>query len=154
MGELRDRRVNRAAPGQKEGVKMAWGKKDSLGTDEKLDTILGKGTSFNGEMETVGGIRIDGRFKGSIKASGDVIVGEGAHIEAKVSGRNVLIAGEIRGQVEASGKMELTLTGKLFGNLRATKVYVEEGAVFQGECKTFAEAVPDIEVRGEDKELS
>ena len=132
---------------------MAWGKKDSLGTDEKLDTILGKDTNFKGEIETVGGIRIDGRFKGSIKASGDVILGEGAYIEAKVSGRNVLIAGEVRGQVEASGKMELTLTGKLFGNLLAAKIYVEEGAVFQGECKTFAEAAPGIKVRGEDQEL-
>ena len=74
--------------------------------------------------------------------SGDVIVGEGAHIDAKVSGRNVLIAGEVRGQVEASGKMELTLTGKLFGNLRASKMYIEEGAVFQGECKTFVESAP------------
>jgi cytoskeletal protein CcmA (bactofilin family) len=132
---------------------MAWGRKDSLSTDEKLDTILGKDTNFKGEIETVGGIRIDGRFKGSIKASGDVILGEGAYIEAKVSGRNVLIAGELRGQVEASGKMELTLTGKLLGNLLAAKMYVEEGAVFQGECKTFAEAAPDIEVRGEDQEL-
>jgi cytoskeletal protein CcmA (bactofilin family) len=130
---------------------MAWGKKDSLGADEKLDTILSKDTSFQGEMEAVGGIRIDGCFKGSIKTTGDVIVGESAHVEAQVSGRNVLIAGEIRGQVEASGKLELTLTGKLFGNLRAAKMYVEEGAVFQGECKTFA-AAPDSEVRGEDQE--
>ena len=126
---------------------MAWGKKDSLDADEKLETILGKDASFNGEIETVGGIRIDGRLKGAVKTSGDVIVGEGACIEAKISGRNVLIAGEVRGQVEASGKMELTLTGKLFGNLRATKMYVEEGAVFQGECKTFAEVVPENEVR-------
>jgi cytoskeletal protein CcmA (bactofilin family) len=125
---------------------MAWGKKDGVGTDEKMDTILGKETNFKGELEAVGGVRIDGRFKGNIKASGDVIVGEGAYIEAKVSGRNILVAGEIRGQVEASGKMELTLTGKLFGNLQATKMYVEEGAVFQGECKTFAETAPGIEV--------
>jgi cytoskeletal protein CcmA (bactofilin family) len=120
----------------------AWGKKDGLGTDEKMDTILGKDTNFNGEVDAVGGIRIDGRFKGTIKASGDVIIGEGAYIEAKISGRNILIAGEVRGQVDASGKMELTLTGKLFGNLQATKMYVEEGAVFQGDCKTFTETVP------------
>jgi cytoskeletal protein CcmA (bactofilin family) len=126
---------------------MAWGKKDSLGAGEKLETILGKDASFNGEIETVGGIRIDGRLNGSVKTSGDVIIGEGACIEAKISGHNVLIAGEVRGQVEASGKMELTLTGKLFGNLRATKIYVEEGAIFQGECKTFAEAVPESKVR-------
>jgi cytoskeletal protein CcmA (bactofilin family) len=122
---------------------MAWvGKKDISDTNEKLDTILGQDASFDGTLETVGGVRIDGRFKGAVKASGDVIIGEGAHIEAKVLGRNVLIAGEVRGQIEASGKMELTLTGKLFGNLRASKMYIEEGAVFQGECKTFVESAP------------
>jgi cytoskeletal protein CcmA (bactofilin family) len=129
---------------------MGWGKKDGLGADEKLDTILGKGSSFEGALDAAGGVRIDGRFKGSVKTSGDVIVGEGAHVEAKVSGRNVLVAGELRGQVEASGKLELTLTGKLFGGLRASKMYVEEGAVFQGECKTFAEAEPSPAITDDD----
>lgn len=123
---------------------MAWGKKDSLGNDEKLDTILGKDASFEGTIETAGGVRVDGRLKGALKASGDVIVGESAQIEARLSGRNVLIAGEVRGQVEASGKMELTATGKLIGDLRAAKMYVEEGAVFHGECKTLTEAAPAI----------
>jgi cytoskeletal protein CcmA (bactofilin family) len=134
---------------------MAWGKKDSLDVDEKLDTILGKGSSFDGTLETAGGVRIDGRLKGNVITPGDVIIGEGAHLEAKVSGRNVLIAGEVRGQVEASGKLELTLTGKLFGGLRASKMYVEEGAVFQGECKTFADAEPvamlGVAIQGERK---
>ena len=58
---------------------MGWGKKDGLGADEKLDTILGKGSSFEGALDAAGGVRIDGRFKGSVKTSGDVIVGEGAH---------------------------------------------------------------------------
>jgi cytoskeletal protein CcmA (bactofilin family) len=127
---------------------MAWGKKNDLNADERLETVLGKDASFEGDIEAVGGIRIDGRFKGSVKASGDVVVGESAHIEARITGRNVLIAGEVHGQVEASGKMELTLTGKLFGNLMATKMYVEEGAVFQGECRTFTESAPEGERGG------
>jgi cytoskeletal protein CcmA (bactofilin family) len=125
---------------------MAWGKKSNLSTDEKLDTILGKDTFFEGTLEAASGIRIDGRFKGAIKSTGDVIVGENAQVEARVSARNVLIAGEVRGLVEASGKLELTVTGKLYGDLRAAKIYVEEGAVFLGECKTFAEASPAAQV--------
>lgn len=121
---------------------MAWGRKSSSGTDEKLDTILGKDTFFEGTLDAVSGVRIDGRFKGAIKSTGDVVVGEGARIEARLSGRNVLIAGEVRGLVEAAGKLELTVTGKLYGELRAAKIYVEEGAVFLGECKTNAEAPP------------
>ncbi|MGD0152781.1 MAG: polymer-forming cytoskeletal protein [Thermacetogeniaceae bacterium] len=121
---------------------MAWGKKVSLGSDERLATVLGKETGFEGTLVTTGGIRIDGQFKGVVKASGDVIIGENARVEAKLSGRNVLIAGEVYGQVDASGKLELTTTGKLFGDLRAPKMYVEEGAVFHGECKTITEAAP------------
>ena len=121
---------------------MAWGKKESLGSDERMDTIIGKDASFEGTLETAGGIRIDGRCKGSVKASGDMIVGDHAQVEAKLSGRNVLIAGEVHGQVDATGKLELTATGKLFGDLRAAKMYVEEGAVFHGECKTITEPAP------------
>ncbi len=128
---------------------MAWGKKASLSSDERLDTVLGKEAGFEGTLETAGGIRIDGQFKGTVRASGDVIIGENARAVAKLSGRNVLIAGEVHGQVEASGKLELTMTGKLFGDLRAAKLYVEEGAVFHGECKTITEAAPVAGLTGE-----
>jgi cytoskeletal protein CcmA (bactofilin family) len=116
---------------------MAWGKKESFSGDQKLDTILGKDTRFEGTLETGGGARVDGRYKGTLKAQGDVIVGEGAVVEAEVTGRNILIAGEVHGQVYASGKLELTNTGRLYGDLQAAKMYVEEGAVFHGECKTI-----------------
>jgi len=118
---------------------MAWGKKDSLSSSQKLDTILGKDTCFDGTLETNGGVRIDGRCKGFIEVAGDVFVGENAIVEAQVSGHNILIAGEVHGQVRASGKLELTNTGKLYGDLQAAKMYMEEGAVFNGKCKPNAD---------------
>lgn len=117
---------------------MAWIKPEKAGISEKADSVLGRGARFEGKLESEGSVRLDGFFKGSIKATGDVVVGEGACVEAEIAGRQVLIAGEVRGQVAARGKLELTATGKLYGNMEAASLVVEEGAVLQGDCKMIA----------------
>jgi cytoskeletal protein CcmA (bactofilin family) len=119
---------------------MAWGKKDSMGNGQTLDAVFGKGTRFEGTLESESGVRIDGHYKGLIKVVGDVIIGEDGVVEARVSGNNVQIAGEVHGQVHAAGLLELTDTGKLYGDLQAVKVHMEEGAVFNGRCNPPAEA--------------
>ncbi|MDH7577406.1 MAG: polymer-forming cytoskeletal protein [Bacillota bacterium] len=120
---------------------MSWLKKETIGMNEKVDTLLGKNARFEGTIEAEGTLRVDGWFKGTLKANGDIIVGEGAKVEAELEGRHILIAGEVRGRVQAAGKLELTATGKLYGDLEAARLLVEEGAVFQGNCKT-SEDVP------------
>lgn len=123
---------------ERKGRKVAWIKAEKAGIGEKADSVLGKGTRFEGKLESEGSVRLDGFFKGSIKATGDVVVGEGACVEAGIDARNVLIAGEVHGQVAAWAKLELTATGKLYGNMEAASLVVEEGAVFQGDCKMIA----------------
>ncbi|NPV29414.1 MAG: polymer-forming cytoskeletal protein [Firmicutes bacterium] len=120
---------------------MFWRRRENLSVNEKVDTLLGKNTSFEGTVEAEGTLRVDGLFKGTLKASGDIIVGEGAKVEAELKARHVLIAGEVRGRVEAAGKLELTATGRLYGELQAARLAVEEGAVFQGTCETVEDAL-------------
>lgn len=114
---------------------MVWKKKESPNTQLKADTLLGKNARFEGILETEGAVRIDGCFKGTIKAAGDVVVGEEARAEADITGKQILIAGEVRGGVMAQEKLEFTGTGKLFGNMQANCLVVEEGAVLQGDCR-------------------
>ncbi len=119
---------------------MYWSKKQNISVNEKVDSLLGKNAHCEGTIETEGTFRVDGQFKGTLRAKGDLIVGEGARVEAEIEGRNVLIAGEVRGRVTAAGKLELTATGKLYGELEAARLLVEEGAIFQGNCKTVEDA--------------
>ncbi|AFV10290.1 hypothetical protein Tph_c00400 [Thermacetogenium phaeum DSM 12270] len=113
---------------------MAWLRKDGLKLNESAETILGRGASFEGTLETEGSVRIDGRFRGAVRSAGDVVIGEGAAVEAELKGRNVLIAGLVRGNVDAEAKLEITPKGKLYGNFQASRLLVEEGALIRGEC--------------------
>jgi cytoskeletal protein CcmA (bactofilin family) len=118
---------------------MAWGKKESYVNGQMLDAVLGKDTRFEGTLETERGVRIDGHYKGLIKVAGDVVVGEDGVVEAQVYGHNVQIDGEVHGQVYATGLLELTATGKLYGDLQAAKMHMEEGAVFDGRCNALTD---------------
>lgn len=123
---------------ERKGVGVAWIRAGKATLGEKSDSVLAKGTRTEGKLESEGSVRLDGFFKGTIRVKGDVVVGEGAFLDADIVGRQVLIAGEVRGQVVALGKLEITATGRVFGNIEAAILAVEEGAVLQGDCKMIA----------------
>lgn len=99
---------------------------------ERVETVIGRGTHFNGSLTAVGTLRIDGKVEGQIVHRGDVVIGETGVVEASIQARNVTIAGEVRGGIEAEGKLELVATGKLSGDIKAGALIISEGALFQG----------------------
>ena len=115
---------------------MVFGKKSgSVPVNyEKMDTIIGKDTQFQGVITATGTVRIDGEYKGEIKAKGDLVIGETGRVEATVEARNVLLAGYLRGNIIAQGKVDLAPTAKLFGDMKVKNLLIEEGAIFKGNC--------------------
>lgn len=101
---------------------------------DKVETIIGVGTVFVGTLQVKGAVRIDGKAEGKVESTGDVVIGEGGLAEAVVHARNVKVAGTIKGNVKATGLLEITTTGKIFGDIEAVKINIGEGAVFQGNC--------------------
>lgn len=116
--------------------KMAFRKKNSvISTNiEKVDTIIGKGTVFQGTINANGTVRIEGEYKGEIRAKGDVIIGNDGRVEATVEARNVVVAGHLHGNIQAQGKVDLASTAKLYGDMRVKNLLIEEGAIFKGNC--------------------
>ncbi|MDD2401699.1 MAG: polymer-forming cytoskeletal protein [Clostridia bacterium] len=106
---------------------------------EKIDTLIGKGSVFSGNIEVSGTIRIDGGYKGDIKAKGDLVVGESGKIEATISARNIYIGGYIKGNIKAEEKVELASSGRLYGDIVVGKLIIEEGAVYKGNCEMVSE---------------
>ena len=104
-------------------------------TDGDIIAFLGNGTEFDGKLIIKGSIRIDGAFKGEISGEGTLIVGEGARIEAEIAVDNLLIFGDVKGNFEIRGRVEICSTGKLFGNLKTPSLIVQEGAIFDGGCQ-------------------
>ena len=100
-----------------------------------INAFLGKNTEFEGKLSFTGAVRIDGRFKGEIFTEGTLIVGEAANIESKVHVSQIIISGEIRGNIVADEKIEIHAPGKVFGNIQAPILVIDEGVVFEGNCR-------------------
>lgn len=101
----------------------------------KVETILGNGTNLEGDLNTGGSVRIEGKIVGSIKADGDLFVGENGYVKDDVEARSVVIAGKVEGHVRALEKLEILASGKLSGDIQAASLKIEEGAVFVGSSK-------------------
>ena len=96
-----------------------------------FETVLGPSTRLEGELISDGNIRLDGMFTGTLKISGNVLVGETAKITADINARNVSIAGAVRGNVSGN-RVQLLRTGRVWGDIRATALTTEEGAFIDG----------------------
>jgi len=102
-----------------------------------MNTIVGKGTKIEGTMEVTQSIRIDGAFKGTLKATDTLIVGSTGELnEVTVSVKNAIIGGKISGNLVASNKVTLESSSRLEGDLTAKLLVIEEGALFSGNCKS------------------
>ena len=102
---------------------------------EEINAFLGKDTEFEGRFSFTGAVRIDGKFSGEIESSGTLIVGETATIRSQIHVADMIISGEVDGDIVAENKIEISVPGKLFGNIQTPKLVIEEGVIFEGKCK-------------------
>ena len=109
---------------------MKLSKKDA----STIGAFLGSDSEFNGRLTFQGTIRIDGRYEGSITVDGTLIVGPSGRLNAEISASNMIISGEVTGNMTAATNIEVHASGKVYGHLIAPTVTIHEGAVFQGYC--------------------
>ncbi len=100
---------------------------------DKIETIVGATASFNGQLKSEGGIRIDGAFDGVVETAGNIIIGEGAKVNADLTARNISVAGAVRGNLTASGRLEILSTGRVYGDIQVSSFLIDEGGVFRGQ---------------------
>jgi cytoskeletal protein CcmA (bactofilin family) len=107
---------------------------------DEINAFLGKNTEFDGKLTFTGSVRVDGRFKGEISGEGTLIVGDSGVVQADVRVLHLIVSGEIRGTLSAGEKIEIHSPGKVFGNIQAPIVVMDEGVLFDGECRMLAAA--------------
>ncbi|MBX9853760.1 MAG: polymer-forming cytoskeletal protein [Cytophagaceae bacterium] len=101
-------------------------------------TIVGKGSVMEGNIETFGNIRIEGKVIGNIKSKSKVAIGDSASIDGTILAQNAEIAGEVKGLVEVSDLLILKSSCIIHGDIVTNKLVVEPGASFNGLCKMGA----------------
>ena len=95
-------------------------------------SLLSKNVKIEGEIQGPENLHVEGYIKGSIKLSGDIFVGNTGIVEADVEAKNIVIQGEVTGNVLARQQLEIHPTGKLIGDCSAASIDIKEGAVFEG----------------------
>jgi cytoskeletal protein CcmA (bactofilin family) len=106
---------------------------------------IGKGTFLEGNVETYGNIRIEGKVVGNIKSKSKVALGPQSHVQGNILAQNADIEGEVKGKLEITELLVLKATAVINGDIVTGKMVVEPGAVFNGTCKMGA-VVKDIKI--------
>jgi len=102
--------------------------------EDTIDTILAADVEFAGTMVFKEPLMIKGRVSGSISTENDLHIDEKAVVEADIIARNVTVRGTLKGNIQASGRVELFASCRVDGDVKATEVTMEPGCRFNGIC--------------------
>ena len=105
------------------------------GTANGTTSLLSKEVKIEGDIQGNENLQIEGKFIGSIKLAGDIYVGSTGIVEANVEADNVVILGQISGNVTARKQLQIQSSGKLMGDCTAKSIDIREGALFEGRSK-------------------
>ncbi|MEJ5284462.1 MAG: bactofilin family protein [Brevinematia bacterium] len=119
-------------------------KDNGLNIDESMiDTVLAEDINFQGTMKFSKSLMIKGKFEGQIDASGHLIVGPNAVVNATVKAGVLTNYGQINGNVEGTERVELFNNAKLTGDIKTPELIIESGCIFNGNC-TMTEKKPSV----------
>ena len=121
---------------------------------QTLNTIIGRGTVFEGVMKVDNSVRIDGVFKGELSCSGALTISQSGEAYAHLEGKDIYVNGVVRGTVRAE-KVRLDNQARFIGDVYTSALSVSEGAVFHGSCvMEAADEVNDLSKPPELTEVS
>ena len=109
--------------------------------NQEYPTILGPDANFKGEMNFEKGLRLQGRFEGKMNTPGRLHIAKEARMQADVDCGALIVEGDVKGNLSANDRIELKSTARYEGDLRASKLTVDEGAIFNGHVSVGPEAV-------------
>lgn len=94
---------------------------------------IGKSLVVKGEVSGSESLYIDGRVEGTINLPGNrVTVGRNGQVAANILAREVVVLGKVKGNVNASDRVDIRSEGSLTGDVSAARISIEDGAYFKG----------------------
>ncbi len=101
-----------------------------------IDSLIGAGTTIEGNITFAGGLRVDGRVRGDVIAAdgkpGTLVLSEQAQIEGEIRVSHVVINGTVVGPVHAGEYVELQSKANVTGDVYYKSLEIQLGAVLQG----------------------
>jgi len=124
---------------------MRWRKsKEPSRSSSDLTAFIDEGSEIEGKYTFKGTVMLNGKFSGEINSSDSLIIGEKGVVNATVRAGVVLINGEVIGNVFATERVELRGTARVYGDVVAPVIVVDEGVLFEGHCKNTQGRSADV----------
>jgi cytoskeletal protein CcmA (bactofilin family) len=96
---------------------------------------VNEGTEVEGKITFAGTVLLNGRVRGEIVSNDALVVGEKAVINASIRGAVVEVSGEVVGNITATERIELHPSCRVYGDIEAPVVIIDEGALLEGQCR-------------------
>ncbi len=101
--------------------------------DSLVNSLVGAGSALDGDLAVEGMLRVDGDLRGSIRATGKVVIGSGGRVEASIRARSAIIGGLVKGDVYVTEQLRILSGGVVVGNVFAPRLEAEEDTVVHGD---------------------
>lgn len=96
--------------------------------------LISQGTEITGDIKSAGDIRIDGILNGNLNTKGKVVIGPTGRVKGEVECKNSEVSGTVDGKISVTQLLNLKASSKIIGTIVTSKLSIEPGAVFTGNC--------------------
>jgi cytoskeletal protein CcmA (bactofilin family) len=103
-----------------------------MSTTSGSKNVLNAEVEIKGSLKFAGELTFDGKLEGEIQTDGVLNLGDSAVVNGNINAQSVVVRGKVNGNINAKDKIEIKSKAELFGDIRATKLIVEEGVTFVG----------------------
>lgn len=97
--------------------------------------MIADGTEVEGTLRAKDDIRVSGRIKGALHVEGKAIIAPDGVVDGDIHANEADISGRVNGEIIIKGRLVLKTTARVEGSISTSRLIMEEGAVFEGQCE-------------------
>ncbi|HZI33142.1 MAG TPA: polymer-forming cytoskeletal protein [Candidatus Binatia bacterium] len=97
--------------------------------------VLGSDVEIKGNLKFSGELTFEGKLEGEVQTDGVLNLGDTAVINGNINAQSVVVRGKVTGNIHAKEKIEIKAKAELFGDIRSTKLVIEEGVTYVGKTE-------------------
>jgi cytoskeletal protein CcmA (bactofilin family) len=122
----------------------AMGRPDSLASgpafvgSQKLPSIAGSGSPISGKLSFSAPARIDGVLRGEVRSTALLVIGENGSVDGRLRATELVVLGELRGEVEGAERVEIAAGGRIVGRVATRTLVVHPGAILDADVECGA----------------
>ncbi len=103
-------------------------------TGDISTNVIGEKSYFTGSFNINGSLRIDGRFEGKSLKADQLYIGSDGKVKTNIDAVSVIVEGLIMGNINATSRVLLMPTAKVYGDIRTPELIIQNGVLLEGRC--------------------